>query len=163
MAGSNGSKKTTKKIKEMKKLVLLFAALLFAAGAYSQKAVMANYTDTIVDADVHYYLVKSSMTKNYAYTLQFYLDHITGSNDSTNVTFQGSIDGTTWYKIDPGTPTVATLSYWTVPKVLQMAATDGSAMYFPTNYISYPWLRAKVQHFATGTVRVKGWIYLKEK
>jgi hypothetical protein len=148
----------------MKKLILLFAVMLFAAGAYSQKSVMANYTDTIVDADIHYYLVKSSMTKNYAYTLQFYVDHITGSSDSTNVTFQGSIDGSTWYKVDVGTPTTEGGGlYYTLPKVSAITTTDGSFMWFPTTYIAFPWLRAKIQHFATGTVRVKGWIYLKEK
>lgn len=143
--------------------MLLFAVMMLAAGAYAQKSVMANYTDTIVDADVHYYLVKSSMTKNYYYTLQFYLDHITGSDDTTNVTFEGSIDGSTWYKIDPGTPTVASLTYRYLNKHLTMATTDGSAMYFPTTTITFPWLRAKVQHWRTGTVRVKGWIYLKEE
>lgn len=147
----------------MKKLLMLFAALLFAAGAYSQKAVMANYTDTIVDADAHYYIVKSPLTLNYAYTLQFYLDHITGTGDSTTLIFQGSIDGTTWYKVDPGTPTTETLTYRHLNKFTQMAETDGSVMYFPTTYISYPWMRAKVQHYETGSVRVKGWIYLKAK
>lgn len=147
----------------MKKLMLLIAVLLFAAGAYSQKAVMANYTDTISGADVHYYLVKSSMTKNYAYAIQFYMDHITGTGDSTTIIFQGSIDGTTWYKIDPGTPTTVTLTYRYLNKFTQMGETDGSVMYFPTNYISYPWLRAKVQHYEAGTVRVKGWVYLKAK
>jgi elongation factor P hydroxylase len=147
----------------MKKLVLLFAVLLFAAGAYSQKAVMANYTDTITDADIHYYTVKAVLSKNYAYTFQFYLDHITGSADSTTVIFQGSIDGTTWYKIDAGIPTTATIIWRYANAFLKMATTDGSAMYFPTNYISYPYLRAKVQHYETGTVRVKGWVYLKEK
>lgn len=148
----------------MKKLVLFFAIMFAAAGLHAQKAVMANYTDTIVDADIHYYMVLAPLTKNYAYTLQFYIDHITGSSDSTHIEFQGSIDGTTYYKIDPGTPTVDGGATWIADdKYARIGTTDGSVMYFPTTYVSFPYLRAKVQHYATGTVRVKGWVYLKQR
>lgn len=147
----------------MKKIALFLFVLLLSVSAYSQKAVMANYTDTIVDADTHYYLVLAPLTQNYTYTLQFYLDHITGSSDSTNVTFEGSIDGTTYYKVDVGTPIVSTLTWTSAAAHLKMATTDGSAMYFPTTYVTFPYLRAKVQHFETGTVRVKGWVYLKKR
>lgn len=146
----------------MKKLFIILVLALTAGIVNAQKITVANYTDTLSGAQTKTYLVTSQLTYKYVWCAQVYMDHITGASDSTNIWFEGSIDGTTWYKVDPGTPTVSGgCSYYTGPKVVQMGTTDGSAMYFPQTYITYPYMRLKAQHWATGTARIKAYIYIK--
>jgi len=81
----------------MKKLILFSVLFLFGMiSVQAQKMTFASGTDTVVDADIHYYPITQYFTRPGYIAIQMYVDHLTGSSDSTQITFQGSADYTNW-------------------------------------------------------------------
>ena len=149
----------------MKKIILLFAiTLLFAVAANAQRVVMANYTDTLTNAQTKYYA--ASVVPEYCWgSFQINFNHISGSSDSTYVAIQGSCDNDTWKTLG------STLYSTTVPTTSAVATTfttgrfflaDAGMIWTLSSPLALPYYRFAVTHYATGTVRVKGWLYKKK-
>ena len=161
----------------MKKLLILTimtVGLVFASMAQTTLTI-TNYADTLTDAQTKYYYPVSTtgLIKNlWSWSAQVYVDHLTGSSDSTHISWQGSIDGTTWHSLDTylasgGTYTstvaitqAATDSYPGLIKVM-FGTTDDQFLWYPSVATQFKYLRIKVQHFATGTVRIKAYMVVK--
>ena len=157
----------------MKKYLFLFAlgVILLASGMVNAQtkyvwAKGAKGVDSISGATSKYY----TMTPNSSYgqtAIQVYVTRsvITGT-DSTHIWFEGSIDGSVWYKIDVGTPITgggATyISGGAAAGKLSVQA-NGGALYAGPLEWSFPYTRMAVQHFkAACNVYVKGWTYFKK-
>lgn len=158
----------------MKKLILFISLLLFATIGYSQKYTLGLVTDTLTDADVGYYAYSSTWTKPWVYSAQVHVNHITGTADSVMVTFEGSMDGTNYFKLtNLGDPTCnantasTTVTYYSALSAVHMKSaggnwTGGKLIITPTWYLTVPYFRAKVQHAGTGTMTAVGYIYIKK-
>lgn len=160
----------------MKKIILLLFTGLVSISLFAQKTmILTNYADTLTNAETKYYYPVSTtglITNLWSWSAQVYVDHLTGSDDSTHISWQGSIDGTTWHSMDTflasgGTYTstvaitqAATDSYPGLIKV-SFGTTDDQFMWYPAVMTQFKYLRMKVQHFATGTVRIKAYMLVK--
>ena len=149
----------------MKKVPILAAfVLLVSASAFSQKIVMANYSDTLTNAATKYYAtpVQGDLIHG---SFGIYVDHLTGSTDSTYVALQGSIDGSIWMTLHPTTYSNAITIGSQMPTTVcgaRFYTTDGGVLWNLTDPLLLPFYRFAVTHYATGTVRVKGWEYYKK-
>jgi hypothetical protein len=148
----------------MKKVLILAAfVLLVSASAFSQKIVMANYTDTLSGAQTKYYAAPAQGELVYG-SFGIYVDHLSGSTDSTYVTVQGSYDGVTYLTLVPVAYSTSVTIGSTAPTDFYTArfyTTDGGVIWNIQNVLTLPYYRFAVTHYATGTVRVKGGYYKK--
>ena len=150
----------------MKKTIfILSAVLLMAAGSFAQRVTMANYADTLSGAQTKYYAAAVQADLYYG-GFQIYVDHITGSTDSTHVWIQGSVDGTNYLNVGSVTVNARTLA---TDNYLENSfgircfyTTDASFIWYYTTPLPLPYYRFAVQHYATGTVRVKGYLFKKK-
>jgi len=143
----------------MKKLILFSVLFLFGMiSVQAQKMTFASGTDTVVDADIHYYPITQYFTRPGYIAIQMYVDHLTGSSDSTQITFQGSADYTNWNTLGTvqaaGSYTLYTAAAPTTLHAVTWTTVDGAFLWTPTALMTWPYIRAKVQHYATGTVSV---------
>jgi len=146
------------------KLFLLAAIMLVAANAISQKVVMANYPDTLSGSQTKYYPAAVFADLVYG-SFQVYVDHITGSSDSTYISIQGSVDGSTWVTLGSSSYSSTVTSSDPSPTAFAIArfsTTDAGMIWNIANPLTLPYYRFAVTHYATGTVRVKGWLYKKK-
>lgn len=168
----------------MKKIILFFAFMVAVITSQGQiTKYLANFTDTITDVATAYYTMPGtqngtatvSITQPWHYAIDTRVEHISGTGDSTVVSFEGSIDNSTWYKLtNLGNPMTAALATSTVtysPSVCTTAIAGtstgttyagGSFMVIPGEVLKIPYLRMKVQHYETGTARVKSTVYIKK-
>lgn len=149
----------------MKKFLVLFAiTLLFAVSSNAQRVVMANYTDTITDSQTKYY--PASVVPELTYgNFQIYVDHISGSSDSTYVAIQGSSDNSTWVTLGSsvyGNIVALTAAAPTTFSTVRFSTSDAGFIWTIAAHLSLPYYRYAVTHYATGTIRVKGWLYKKK-
>jgi hypothetical protein len=146
------------------KKTLFFTLILamFAFVGYSQRSytVATIAIDTLTDAETAYaYVYKTGTTKqdftgSWYVSAQAYVDHLTGSTDSTQVSWEGSNDGTYWIPLGyaaTGTA-VASASLQTSWSTITWLTTDDAIAWAPTTQFRMLYLRAKIQHYATGTV-----------
>lgn len=163
----------------MKKLfiIILVLASVVVRGQQAKKVTMANAAVIGTTAHAHY-----TQTVSWAapYTMQWILTPAAASRtDSTIMIFEGSIDGTTWYKTDlPGTPVITagtntTATYYPDSQSVGVKATStastyvgASVFYTPTFYLTPPYFRATVTHYepsgtTTQTTTVTGYLYVK--
>jgi hypothetical protein len=152
-------------------ILVLMSALAFAQT--TKKVTMASSSATTGSAHSHYTVTPITWAAPYSLQFSFVKDAVE-KEDSTNVIFEGSIDGTTWYKTSlPGTPvtsagTNTTMTYYTNSAMLGIAATStssvytgGSAFWYPSFYLTPPYFRATVTHYGTGTITTTGYLYVK--
>lgn len=150
----------------MKKTIALVAFVMIAAISFSQRITLANYADTLSGAQTKYYPIPYALGNLSTAAFGCYVDALTSSSDSTYVSIQGSIDGSTW--IDLGSSTYAnTITVGaeapTTFKVCRFYTTDAGMIWNIEKPMNLPWYRFKVQHYKTGTtVRFKGWMYIKK-
>lgn len=172
------------------KKILIFLTLILAFGLFTQSQTVltiANYGDTITDDATAYYYVGSTTVAatstvtvtssnvikgKWQWSSQVYVDHITGSTDSTHINWEGSIDGITWHNIN--TLTAASGTYTQTISITQatnesypgaikvsFSTTDDQFLWYPATLTQFKYMRMKVQHFATGTIRIKAYMLLK--
>ena len=147
----------------MKKVIFLILSLVmisfvgFGQRSYSMATLAV---DTLTNAETAYvYVYKTGTTKqDFANRVYFsasvHVDHLTGSSDSTQVSWEGSIDGTYWVPLGyaaTGTA-VASASAATSWSTITWLTTDDSFLWYITTPLQFYYLRAKVQHYATGTI-----------
>ena len=153
-----------KSIRSIFFLLAVVSLSLAAPVAKAQKIIMANYADTVSGNATKYYPAPVQADLFYG-SMSIYVDHITGSTDSTMVFIQGSHDGSTW--INLGATTYAAQvnvgdAAPTTFKSFKVYTTDAGNVWMFTDRMTLPYYRFAVQHWATGTVRVKGWLYKKK-
>ena len=153
----------------MKKIILISALMLFVAVSFSQRTTITSYADTLSGADTKYYAAPAFSELQYG-AFGIYVDHLTGSADSTYVSIQGSIDGTTYQTLGSTSYTGAALYTNTITVTAgaptdftpcRFYTTDAGMIWNITNALKLPYYRFKVQHWVTGTVSVKAWMYKK--
>jgi len=149
----------------MKNFCFLIAISLFiTVSASAQRVVMANYADTITDSQTKYY--PASVVPELTYgSFQIYVDHISGSTDSTYVAIQGSSDNSTWATL--GSSVYANILALTAAapssfSIVRFSTSDAGFIWPISSHLSLPYYRFAVTHYATGTIRVKGWLYKKK-
>ncbi|MEI6898262.1 MAG: hypothetical protein WCL00_00160 [Bacteroidota bacterium] len=151
----------------MKKYILsLIAFLLISSASFSQKVTMANYTDTLSAASTKYYPATIQADLWYG-GFQIYVDHLTGTTDSTHVWIQGSVDGSNY--VNMGSVTVSarsatangiSVNSW---DIVCFYTTDATYVWYFTTPMVLPYYRFAVQHYvAASTVRVKGYLTKKK-
>lgn len=148
----------------MKKIALIACVMLLAASSFSQRVVMANYTDTITNAQTKYYPAAVQPALTYG-AFQCYVDHITGSTDSTYVMLQGSLDNSNWITLGSTLYTNTIISTAASPtdfKIFRMTTTDAGMIWNISTPLLLPYYRYAVTHYATGTVRFLGYLYKKK-
>lgn len=150
----------------MKKFcILLFVIMaLFVATAFSQRVVMASYADTITNAQTKYYPAAVQPDLVYG-SFQIYIDHLTGTSDSTWVFIQGSTDNATWTNLGStlyANTVTTTAASPTVFTTCRFADTDAGMIWTVASPLMLPYYRYAVTHYATGTVSVKGYLYKKK-
>jgi len=149
----------------MKKLFVLFAiSLLFAVSSNAQRVVMANYTDTLTDNQTKYYAASVVPELTYG-SFQIFVDHMTGSSDSTYVAIQGSSDNSNWVTLGSTVYTnivALTAAAPTVFSTVRFSTSDAGYIWTIASHLSLPYYRFAVSHYSTGTIRVKGWLYKKK-
>ena len=159
----------------MKKYLLFIALglLMFASGISPASAQVkyiwakgAKGVDSIAGATSKYYTLPP-VTGYTKAAIQVYVTRsvITGT-DSTHITFEGSIDNVTWYKLDVGTPVTSGGATWitagTYIKTLSVQA-NGGALYAVPSDIYFPYIRMKVNHWkAACNVYSQAWVYFKK-
>jgi len=148
----------------MKKIFLSLAILVIATASFAQKTVLASYGDTLSGASTKYYAVPAFSDLQYG-SFQVYFDHLTGSTDSTYVSFQGSIDGVNWITLAP-TTYANTVTVGAVAPTdftpCRFYTTDAGMIWTITNSLKLPFYRLAVQHWVTGTASIKAWFYKKK-
>lgn len=148
----------------MKKIFLIAFVMLVTASSYAQRVVMANYTDTVTDAQTKYYPAAVQPALTYG-AFQCWVDHITGSSDSTYVSIQGSADNSIWITLGSTVYTNTIISTAATPtdfKIFRMTTTDAGMIWNISTPLLLPYYRFKVTHYATGTVRFLGYLYKKK-
>lgn len=149
----------------MKKLALIFAFLVVAATAgIAQRVVMADGTDTLTNAETAYYPA-SVVDLAYYGCFQGYLDHLTGSTDSTYVAIQGSVDNSHWVTLGStlyANTVTTTAAAATDFKTCRFYTTDAGFVWNISVPLILPYYRYAVSHYATGTVAFYGWLYKKK-
>jgi len=146
----------------------MLIALAFAA--HAQTGQLLTFTpatnDSIVGAATKYCTLPSSIKGNWNGSIEVYITPSVSSSDSTHVWVEGSQNGTTWYKLNLGTPYLNVGTYYTANTYIykgRMGTTAASWLWNPTWFISPPYLRIAVQHFvaATSVKITRATIYLK--
>ena len=148
----------------MKKIILCAALMMFAVVTFSQKIVLANYGDTLSGATTKYYPAPAFSDLPFC-SFEVYVDHLTGSTDSTRVYYQGSIDGSTWINLNPTTYATSVTVGAVTPTdftTCMFYTTDAGMLWNITNSLKLPYYRIAVQHWVTGTVSIKAWMYKKK-
>ncbi|MEI6683431.1 MAG: hypothetical protein WCO44_12415 [Bacteroidota bacterium] len=148
----------------MKKILVLSAILLIASTTFAQKSVLASYGDTLSGASTKYYPAPAFSDLQYG-SFQVWFDHLTGSLDSTYVSFQGSIDGVNWITLQPTTYANTVTIGATAPTDFtpcRFYQTDGGMIWTISNSLKLPFYRLAVQHWVTGTASIKAWMYKKK-
>lgn len=151
----------------MKNFTMMAVMLLFCLTVSAQRYTAANYGDTITNTSATSYAVPVALSDLCYGAFGVYVDHITGSSDSTYVYVQGSIDNSNWTTLGStaattsGTITITSpaSTSFVIGKVYQ---TDGAVLWTPTTALTLPYYRFYVSHMATGTIRVKAWMYKKK-
>jgi len=144
----------------MKKFIMFISLLLIGFGLQAQSPGKLNFTpttnDSIVNAGTKYCTLSAPITGMYAYSISVYLTHSLGSTDSTQVTIEGSNNNSDWYKLTYlGTPMLAGGAiYRTASVMAKIGTTSGGWLFVPTWYITPGYLRVKVHHYATGSVKI---------
>jgi len=149
----------------MKKFALIFAiVILCAVSAFSQRVVMASYTDTLTDSSTKYY--HAAVTPELvSASFQVWIDHLTGTGDSTYVFIQGSADNAIWINLSSSVYTSTITVTSAAPtdfKTCRFADADGGMIWNIASQLTLPYYRYKVIHYGTGTVRVKACMYKKK-
>ncbi len=151
----------------MKKFFILAAFLMISVVSFPQKYTVTNYADTITNAASKAYNLPIVIDNPCYGAFQVYVDHITGSSDSTHVFIQGSIDGTNYHTL--GSTLVTTSGSVTITsaaptdyKVFKVYTTDGGIVWSPSALLTLPYYRFYVTHYASGTIRVKAYFYKKK-
>lgn len=159
----------------MKKLIVTLLVLVSVVTMAQQpkKVTMASSATVAGANHAHYTVTPIVWAAPYSLQFSFAKDQVE-KEDSTNVIFEGSIDGTTWYQTSlPGTPVMTpgvntTMAYYTDSNILSMMATStatvyagGSAFWTPSTKLTPPYFRATVTHYGTGTVTTTGYLYVK--
>lgn len=156
----------------MKKVLILFAfmAIMFQ-GVGQQLITLTNFADTLSGAGIkYYYLTADSVVKHPWYvTFQFTFDHISGSNDSTQVSFMASVDGATWEDVSPGPAMflggkyiAATAGSVNSLNRVTFTTSDDNFLWHPTVPLTYRYFKVKVQRYvATSVTTWKMRAYLK--
>lgn len=161
----------------MKKIfVTIFVMLSFVAFSQTtsvgKKIVLANAVTVTNVAHSHYEIPVPSAV---SYSMQWSFSlNAAARTDSTVLTFEGSIDNTTWYNMTIcGTPVTSagantTITYSSTVASTAINATNtsltyagGSMFFFPSFYLTPPYFRATVTHYGTGVVTVTGYLYTK--
>lgn len=149
----------------MKKLISIFAiVILFAVSVPAQRVVMASYADTLSGSQTKYYPAASMPDLAYG-SFQAYVDHLTGTSDSTYVYLQGSTDNVIWNNLQLVTyagSVASTTSMATDFKCVRFSDTDAGFLWHISAVLTLPYYRFAVTHYATGTVRFKGYLYKKK-
>ena len=149
----------------MKKFCVLFSIVaLFAVTAFSQRVVVASYADTITNAQTKYYPVPVQPDLVYG-SFQIYVDHLSGTGDSTWVFIQGSADNAIWTNLGStlyANSVATTAASPTVFTTCRFADADAGMIWNIASPLMLPYYRYAVTHYATGTVRVKGYLYKKK-
>jgi hypothetical protein len=153
----------------MKKFLFIsITSLLVAVTSIAQTGQKINmgtgtYADTLSGAQTKYYA--APMLKGYNWiAFQIYVDHLTGSTDSTYVVLQGSIDGTNYQTLGPAGYANTVLNTDAVCgtyKTCRFYTTDAGYVWVIDARMVLPAYRFAVTHYATGTARVKGWAYVR--
>ena len=149
----------------MKKIALfILLTVAIVATSFAQRRVMANYTDTLTNVTIKYY--PAEVLPELAYgSYQIYVDHLSGTSDSTWVIIQGSLDNSTWQNLSStaySSTVASTTGAATEFKTVRFADADAGFIWNIGSLLSMPYYRYAVYHYGTGTVRVKGWSYKKE-
>lgn len=153
----------------MKKLIFILLAFLAFGFVQAQTGKPMTFTpatnDSVVGAATKYCTLSTPITGQWSGSLEVYLTSSVGANDSTWVTVEGSMDNSTWYLVDLGTPALsgsATLTgalggHYTI------GAASGGLFFTPTWYLTPPYLRIKLQHYvaATSIKITRAKLYLK--
>lgn len=143
----------------MKKVIfLMLAVFAFAAISTAQVSLtLANYTDTLTNAETKTYTWGKTLNGAYYWNVQVIHDHISGSTDSCYCKIMTSIDGTNYFNV-PGQ--IQTISN-------RFTTADASHIFFGANSTYYtdwiwttPYVRLSCQHYATGTARIKAYMWL---
>ena len=151
----------------MKKLITLFflIALAFSVQAQTRLTFTPATNDSVVGAVTKYCTLANPITARWNGVIEVYLTRSVGSGDSTQVTIEGSQNGTTWYAVDYGTPRTsgASVVYHSSILVTTIVGTGGILL-SPNWFFNCPYLRVKVQHYtATNSMKItRAAIYLKK-
>lgn len=155
----------------MKKFLLITGLLVLSFGMSfgqtisKQIAFGAKGVDSIAGAATKYYYFSTTqkISDYQIYAIQAYVSRsvITGS-DSTEVTFEVSVDGTNWHKFTWTTAKVTGgATYWSTRDVTNIQAAGATLLIPSTCY--FPYVRVKFQHYkAACNVYPKAYIVLKK-
>jgi len=148
------------------KRIALFILLMVAVTvtSFAQRRVMANYTDTLTNVQIKYYPAEVMPELAYG-SFQIYVDHLSGTSDSTWVYIQGSADNSTWQNLSSTAYSSSVLyssGAATEFKTVRFIDADAGFIWNIGSLLTMPYYRYAVYHYGTGTVRVKGWSYKKE-
>jgi len=158
----------------MKKYLIILGLFILALATMAQ--VRLNFTpatnDSIVGAATKYCTLSGAITQKQAGVIEVYITPSISSSDSTHVWIEGSQNGSTWYKLDLGTPALSVGTYYTENAVVTAAGynfngrmgTSAAGWLWEVDVIGHPYLRVAVQHFkaATSVVITRAAIYLKK-
>jgi hypothetical protein len=140
----------------MKKLILILS-LIFAFGvSQAQNGKLMTFTpasnDSVVAAVTKYCTLSGPITGRWNGTIEVYLTRSLGTGDSTQVTIEGSMNNSTWYVLDLGTPVTSGVSvaYHPSVKFTTIVGTGGIILQ-PSWFIAPLYLRVKVQHYVAAT------------
>lgn len=155
----------------MKKLIFILIALMTFGFTQAQTGKSMRFTpttnDSIVGAATKYCTLSTTISGQWTGSIEVYITPSLSSSDSTHVWIEGSQNGTTWYKLNMGTPYLNVGTYYgsntTYLYKARMGTTAASWLWQPTWYITPPYMRVAIQHFvaATSVKITRATIYLK--
>jgi len=150
----------------MKRIGIIFAFMVaIMATSFGQRVIMAVGTDTLTNAETGYYPVASVVDLPYYGSFQGYLDHLSGSTDSTYVAIQGSVDNSHWVTLGSTLYANTVITSAAAPtdfKTCRFFTTDAGFIWNISGPLTLPYYRYAVTHYATGTVAFYGWLYKKK-
>ena len=138
----------------MKKIISILAlSLLLITSVSAQKVIITSYADTLSGAQTKYYPV--ALVNGYTtYSFQAIYNHLTGSSDSAHIWFEGSVDGVAYHSISSAAYVPCTAIPGTTFCTVSFTAATANYIWLPAS-VGLPYVRAAVQHYATGTTTVK--------
>jgi hypothetical protein len=148
----------------MKKLILIFAALLFTATMHAQifAAMTPDTAGTIAGMGVgrSHYFTSPAITQGYqAWAVDIYVTTTgTHATDSTNIIIEASEDGTNFFKLtDLGTPwKISTAAYYastTTATRLSSAGTGAVGWVWKiVSPLPYRYVRAKITQYKDASI-----------
>lgn len=143
----------------MKKIATFIAAMLFVVMSFAQTVTVTNYADTLTNAQTKYY---PFTVNGLVYgVFQCYADHVTGTTDSTHVSVEASSDNSTWVTLASGN-TYSGTTQSSSHTTKSFYTTDEGMVWYPADPLIFRYYRYKVQHYATGQVRIKAYLYWKK-